>query len=57
MIQAAAVGCEPNLAQHFMASQITAEIAERMVERFAVLPELVGRVVIGAAISDMHGLG
>ncbi len=57
MIKAASEGAEPNLAQHFLTAQIGAEVAERMVERFRVSPDVVGRVVIGTAVGDMHGLG
>jgi methylmalonyl-CoA mutase cobalamin-binding domain/chain len=57
MIKAASEGCDTSLAQHFMTSQIATEIAERMVAQFQVSPDVVGRVVIGTAVGDMHGLG
>ncbi len=46
-----------SLAQHFMAAQIAAEITEAMISRFQRGPEIVGRVVIGNAQGDFHGLG
>ena len=46
-----------NLAQHFMASQIAAEVTDEMVARFSVPPRMIGRMVIGAAAGDFHGLG
>jgi trimethylamine corrinoid protein len=46
-----------SLAQHFMASVIACETTEDLVRRFASPPETVGRVVIGTARGDFHGLG
>lgn len=46
-----------NLAQHFMTSQIAAEVTEEMLARFKTAPESVGRVVIGSAEGDLHSLG
>ncbi len=46
-----------NLAQHFMTSQIAAEVTEEMLARFKTPPESVGRVVIGSAEGDLHSLG
>lgn len=48
---------DANLAQHYMASQIAAEVTDAMVERFAVPPAVEGRVVIGTAYGDLHTLG
>ncbi len=48
---------DSNLAQHFMTAQIAADVTERMLEKFAVPPEFIGRVVIGAAYGDLHSLG
>ena len=45
------------LAQHFMAAQIASEVVDRMVPLFVRAPEIVGRVVIGTARGDFHGLG
>jgi methanogenic corrinoid protein MtbC1 len=50
-------GFEANLAQHFMAAQIAAEVTDEMVPRFRRRPEIAGRVVIGTAWGDFHGLG
>ena len=50
-------GFEANLAQHFMAAQIAAEITAEMIPRFARRPEVSGRVVIGTSRGDFHGLG
>lgn len=46
-----------NLAQHFMVSQIAAEVTDAMVPLFQKAPEIVGRVVIGTAHGDLHSLG
>jgi methanogenic corrinoid protein MtbC1 len=46
-----------SLAQHFMAAQIASEVVDEMVPRFQKAPEIVGRVVIGTAPGDFHGLG
>lgn len=48
---------DSNLAQHFMTAQIAAAVTERMLEKFDQPPEVVGRVVIGAAYGDLHSLG
>jgi methylmalonyl-CoA mutase cobalamin-binding domain/chain len=48
---------DANLAQHFMTAQIAAEVTEKMLEKFAHPPEIVGRVVIGTAHGDLHSLG
>ncbi|MEY4719348.1 MAG: hypothetical protein RL563_1966 [Pseudomonadota bacterium] len=48
---------DANLAQHFMTAQIAAEVTERMLERFSTPPQLIGRVIIGAAYGDLHSLG
>ncbi len=47
----------PSIAQHFVAAQIASEVTETMVSRFARSPEIIGRVVIGTSVGDMHGLG
>jgi trimethylamine corrinoid protein len=48
---------DANLAQHFMTSQIAAEVTEKMLQKFHSPPEIIGRVVIGTAYSDLHSLG
>lgn len=48
---------DSNLAQHFMTAQIAADVTERMLEKFSKPPEIIGRVVIGAAHGDLHSLG
>lgn len=48
---------DSNLAQHFMTAQIAAEVTEKMLEKFEQPPEVVGRVIIGAAYGDLHSLG
>ena len=57
MIKALDEGFDTNLAQHFMTSQIAAEITERMLELFEAPPKLIGHVVIGTAYGDLHTLG
>lgn len=48
---------EVSLSQHFMTAQIASEVVEKMVPLFVRAPEIVGRVVIGTARGDFHGLG
>lgn len=48
---------DANLAQHFMTSQIAAEVTERMLVRFQHPPQIIGRVVLGTAHGDLHSLG
>lgn len=48
---------DANLAQHFMTAQIAADVTEKMLEKFSTPPEMIGRVVIGAAYGDLHSLG
>jgi len=48
---------EVTLSQHFLASQIAEEAAERLMPLFAVAPEVRGQVVIGTSHGDFHGLG
>ena len=48
---------DANLAQHFMTAQIASEVTERMLEKFAHPPDIIGRVVIGTAHGDLHSLG
>lgn len=57
MVKALSEGFDTNLAQHFMTSQIAAEITEKMLAQFKSPPESVGRVVIGTAAGDLHTLG
>jgi len=46
-----------NLAQLFMGSQIGAAVVEKMIPRFSRKPETAGRIVLGTAAGDFHGLG
>lgn len=48
---------DSNLAQHFMTAQIAADVTEKMLEKFSAPPEIIGKVVIGAASGDLHSLG
>jgi methanogenic corrinoid protein MtbC1 len=48
---------DSNLAQHFMTAQIAADVTENMLEKFSSPPEIIGKVVIGAASGDLHSLG
>jgi len=57
MVKALNEGFDTNLAQHFMTSQIAAEVTEKMLAQFKAQPEVVGRVVIGTAAGDLHTLG
>jgi len=46
-----------SLAQHFMTAQIASEVVDEMVPQFKQAPDIIGRVVIGTAQGDFHGLG
>lgn len=46
-----------NLAQHFMSSQIGAAVVEEVIPLFASRPAAAGRIVLGTARGDFHGLG
>jgi len=48
---------DANLAQHFMTAQIAADVTEAMLEKFNTPPDIIGKVVIGAAAGDLHTLG
>jgi len=51
------INADTNLAQHFMTAQIAAEITEKMLTKFEVPPEIIGRVIIGTSYGDLHSLG
>lgn len=57
MINSISKDFDANLAQHFIASQIAAEVTDAMVVNFAAKPSCAGRVVIGTAEGDLHSLG
>lgn len=57
MIRSIGENSGASLAQHFMTSQISAEVAEEMVSRFSGERKIAGRVVIGTSAGDFHGLG
>ena len=50
-------GPDATLAQHYMASQITSQITDRLVPLFKQNPESEGHVILGTAVGDFHGLG
>jgi len=57
MIKSISENFDANLAQHFMASQIGADVVEEMIKGFKKVPEAAGTVVIGTSRGDFHGLG
>ncbi len=57
MIKSISEDFDANLAQHFMASQIAAQVTDEMVAKFQKSPEIIGTVVIGTSHGDMHTLG
>jgi len=57
MVKALDEGFDTNLAQHFMTSQIAADVTEKMLLQFKAPPQIVGTVVIGTAAGDLHTLG
>ncbi len=48
---------DTTLAQHFVSSQIAAQVTDRLVPQFQQTPEIEGHVVLGTAAEDFHGLG
>jgi methanogenic corrinoid protein MtbC1 len=57
MVKSISEDFDANLAQHFMTSQIAAEVTEEMIALFRQPPEAICRVVIGTAEGDLHSLG
>jgi uroporphyrinogen decarboxylase len=57
MVKALSEGFDTNLAQHFMTSQIAADVTEKMLALFKTPPQSFGTVVIGTAAGDLHTLG
>ena len=57
MMTAAGRGASVSLAQHFLAARIATEVTEALLPRFKAPPETIGRVVLGNAANDFHGLG
>lgn len=57
MVKALSEGFDTNLAQHFMTSQIAADVTEKMLAQFKTPPQSFGTVVIGTASGDLHTLG
>jgi len=57
MVKAISEGFDTNLAQHFMTSQIAADVTEKMLLLFETPPKPLGCVVIGTAAGDLHTLG
>ncbi len=57
MTKALDEGFDANLAQHFMTSQIAADVTDKMLALFTAPPETIGSVVIGTAAGDLHTLG
>jgi methylmalonyl-CoA mutase cobalamin-binding domain/chain len=57
MIKSISESFDASLAQHFLTSQIAADVVEEMIPKFKKTPEVVGRVVMGTSMGDFHGLG
>jgi methanogenic corrinoid protein MtbC1 len=57
MIKSISENFDASLAQHFMTSQIAADVVEEMIPKFKHGPDIVGNVVIGTSQGDFHGLG
>ena len=57
MIKSISESFDASLAQHFLTSQVAADVVEEMIPQFKKSPEVVGRVVIGTSQGDFHGLG
>lgn len=57
LMNRAATDGSTSLAQHFLASQISSDVVERMLPLFQQAPLSSGQVIIGSAPGDFHGLG
>jgi methanogenic corrinoid protein MtbC1 len=57
MIKSISESFDASLAQHFLTSQVAADVVEEMIPKFKKTPEVVGRVVMGTSQGDFHGLG
>lgn len=57
MIKSISEKFDASLAQHFVTSQIAAEVTEEMVPKFHKAKEVIGHVIIGTSQGDFHGLG
>jgi methanogenic corrinoid protein MtbC1 len=57
MMKSISVNLDANLAQHYLTAQIADTVTAAMVPKFAVQPNLSGKVVIGNAKGDLHALG
>jgi methanogenic corrinoid protein MtbC1 len=50
-------GEDLSLAQHFMTSQIAADVVDEMLALFEVAPNPIGHIIIGSSYGDLHSLG
>ncbi len=57
MIRSISENFGASLAQHFITSQIAAEVTEQMIPQFKQEKQVIGHVVIGTSQGDFHGLG
>lgn len=57
MNKALVVDMEINLAQHYLSSKISENIAMMLLEHFQTEGKVEGTVVIGTSVGDFHGLG
>ncbi len=48
---------DATLAQLYLASQISAEVTDKLIPLFAEKPDVEGKMIIGTAAEDFHGLG
>lgn len=46
-----------SLAQHFMTSQIAADVVEEMLAQFKTAPQVTGHVIMGTTYGDLHSFG
>jgi methylmalonyl-CoA mutase cobalamin-binding domain/chain len=57
MVKSISENFDASLAQHFITSQIAAEVTEEMIPKFKKAKEVIGHVIIGTSTGDFHGLG
>jgi len=51
------VGPDATLSQLYIASQISAEVTDRLIPLFTKKTDVEGKIIIGTAYEDFHGLG
>lgn len=53
----ALIDIDATISQHFIASQVSEEVTEKMLALFKKTPGIEGKIIIGTPVGDFHGLG